>query len=97
MIADICGTTPAAGVIQADDWRAILHGVIHDFADLLGVSLGERTAKDREILREHVDQSPINLPVAGNNPVARNLLLVQAKICGAMRHKHIQFIKCARV
>ena len=46
----------AAGVVEADDRRAVLHRQVHDLHDLRGVRFGERAAEDGEVLRERVDE-----------------------------------------
>src|SRR2546422_562807 len=65
----------AAGVIQADDWRADLHCEIHDFANLFRVRFGEGTAKDREVLGEDKNFPAIDQTVAGHDSIARIHLL----------------------
>ena len=62
----------AAGVVQADDGRADLHGHVHDLDDLGGVGLGERSAEDGEVLREDEDQPAVDAAVAGDEAVAVN-------------------------
>src|SRR6266852_7505907 len=71
--------------------------MVHDFANLLGMRLRHRAAEDREILRKDVDQASIDLAIAGDNSVARYLLLIQAEVCRTMGHKHVQFIECTWV
>jgi hypothetical protein len=61
-----------AGIIQPDDGRSIPQGEVHDLADLGRVRLGQRAAEDREILREHVHQAPVDASVPGDDPVAVN-------------------------
>ena len=60
----------AAGVVEADDRRAVPHREVHDLADLLGVRLGERAAEDGEVLREDVDEPAVDPAVAGDDAVA---------------------------
>ena len=50
----------AAGVVEADDRRAVLHRQVHHLADLLGVGLGQRAAEDGEVLGEDVDQAAVD-------------------------------------
>ena len=88
---DTCPTR----VIQANDWSAILHSQVHNLANFLGVCLGKRTTKDCEILRKDVNQAAVDLTIARDNSITGNSLIVQAKVCGAMCDKHVQFIECA--
>ncbi len=89
----------AAGVVQADDRRAGLHRHVHDLDDLLGVRLGEAAAEHREVLREHVDQPPVDRPPAGDDAVAEKLLVaaIHAEVALALHHEHIQFVEAAGV
>src|SRR5690606_11360546 len=87
----------AAGVIQADDRRAHLHRHIHDLADLLRVALGKRAAEHGEILAEHVNEAAVDGARAGDDAVARNLLLRHAEIDAVVLNVHIDFFKSARI
>jgi hypothetical protein len=49
---------------KADHRRAVAHGQIHDLADFLRVRFGERSAEDREVLSEDVNQRPSIRPKA---------------------------------
>ena len=53
--------------------------------------LGERTAEHGEVLRENVDQPPVDLPEAGNNAVPEVALLVQSEVRGAVGDERIEF------
>src|SRR5713226_3450339 len=90
---DACSTR----VIQANHGCAVFHGEVHNLTNLFSMSLGKRTAEDREILREDVDQATSDLCVACHNTIARNPLILQSKVCGAMCHKHVQFVKRALI
>ena len=61
----------AARIVQADHRRARAHGEVHDLRDLARVRLGKRAAEDGEVLREDVDQPPVDAAVAGDEAVAR--------------------------
>ena len=50
----------AARIVQADDRRAELHRQIHDLHDLRGVGLRQRSAEDREVLREREHLAPVD-------------------------------------
>ena len=75
----------------------VLHGEVHDLADLLGVGLGQRAAEDREVLRVDEDQPPVDPSVAGDHAVAQIALLVDAEVGGPMRHERIQLHEAAFV
>ena len=53
---------------------------IHHLADLLGVGLGERAAKDREVLREDEDAAAVNEAVTGDDAVAGVELFVEPEV-----------------
>ncbi len=87
----------AAGVVEADHRRADLHRVVHDLADLLGVRLGERAAEDREVLAEDEHQPAVDRAVAGDDAVARDLLVGHAEVRAAVLDEHVPFLEGARV
>ena len=70
----------AAGVVQADDGRPVLHGQVHDLADLLGVGAGERPAPDGEVLGEDEDEPVLDPAVPGHDAVAEDLRLFHAEV-----------------
>ena len=41
-------------IVEANERRTVLHGQVHELADLFGVGFGQGTAKDRKILCEDV-------------------------------------------
>ena len=59
--------------------------------------LAQRSAKDREILREHIHQPAIDRAPAGDHRIGQVLLPVQAKIVGAVGDKCIQLAERALV
>ncbi len=52
-------------------------------------------AENREILREHIGQPPIDQPIPGHQPVARNHLFIQSELARAMRHQLIDLLEGA--
>jgi len=82
--------TRAAGVVEADDGRAALHGQVHDLAHLLGVHLGEAAAEDGEVLGEDVYPAAVDGAPAGDHAIAQVLSLLHAEADGAVHGKHIQ-------
>ena len=88
----------AAAVVEADDRRAVLHRHVHDLADLLGVGFGQGAAEDGEVLREDVDQPPVDRAVAGDDAVAeRCFWFASPNVAGAMGDEHIEFVEGAGV
>ncbi len=85
----------APPVVQADHRHAVLHGEIHDLADLFGMRLGERTAEDGEVLGEDVSGPAIDRAPAGHDAIARKLLGLHAEIGAAMRLVHVVFLEGA--
>ena len=70
-----------------------LHRLVHDLADLLGMRLRERAAEHGEILAEHKDQAAVDRAVAGDDAVARHLLLGHAEIVAAVLDEHVPFLE----
>src|SRR5690606_7054282 len=62
-----------ARIVEADDWRADLHRLVHDLADLLGMRFRQRAAEYGEILAEDEDQAAVDGAVAGHHAVAGDL------------------------
>ena len=87
----------AARVVQADHRRADLHRGVHDLADLLGMRLAERAAEHREVLAEHEHQPAVDRAVAGDDAVARDLVVGHAEIGAAMLDEHVPFLERALV
>src|SRR6185437_4553765 len=87
----------AAAVVEADDRGADLHRLIHDLADLLGMGLGERAAEDGEILAEDEDEAAVDRAIAGDDAIARYLLLGHAEIRRAMLDEHVPFLEAAGI
>ena len=89
--------TRAAAVVDANHRRAILHRHILNFADLLRMGFRQRSAKDSEILAEHIDHSTIDGAPTGDNAIARGALLLHAELGAAVRHEHIELFKAALI
>ena len=83
----------AAGVVEADDRRAVAHREVHHLDDLGGVGFGERSAEDGEVLREAVDDAPVDAPVAGDDAVAGDDLLLHPEIGAAVRDELVDFLE----
>ena len=85
----------AARIVQADHGRARAHGEVHDFRDLAGVRLRERAAEDGEVLREDVDQAPVDVSVAGDEAVARGALRFHAEVVRLVADELVEFLEGA--
>src|SRR5208282_1373804 len=87
----------SARIVEPDHRGADIDRLIHDLADLLGVRLAERAAEDSEILAEDKDQPAVHRAVAGDDTVARDLVLVDAEIVAAVLDEHVPFLEGTRV
>ncbi len=83
----------AAGIVQADDRRAHLHGEVHDLADFLCVGFAEGTAEDREVLGKDIDQAAVDAAVSGNDAVAGKLLFGHAEVETAVFDELVEFFE----
>eukprot|EP00966_Prymnesium_polylepis_P028376 656799-Prymnesium_polylepis.1 len=84
----------ASGVVEADDGRADLECLIHDFADLFGVRLAQRAAEHREVLREDEDAPPVDLAVARHDTVSRRLIVLHTEVDAAVGLEHVVLAEC---
>src|SRR5947209_5968069 len=87
----------AAGVEQADDWRAIAQSHILDFYDLLRMRFAERAAEDGKILGKDKDRAAVDRTPAGHDAVARNFHLLHAEIIAAMLDEHVELFEGSMV
>ena len=79
----------AAGIVQADDRRADLHGQVHDLRNLGRVRLAQRAAEHGEVLRESVCRASVDSSIAGQNAVAGHALLREPEFLGAVDHQFV--------
>ncbi len=70
---------------------------VHDLDDLPGVGLRQRSAEDREILREDVSRAAMNQAPAGDEAVAVDHLILHAEIARVMAHQLVGFLERALV
>src|SRR5262249_34964514 len=84
-------------VVQADERGAVLDREVHDFADLVGVRLRQRTAEDREVLGEDVDRTARNRAGPADDAVAGDRDLVHAEVAAPVHHERIELQERARV
>ena len=83
----------AAGIEQAYDRRAGAHRHVLDLDDLLRVRLGQRAAEHREILGEHEHGAAVHRTIAGDDTVARDLLLLHAEVDRAVLDEHVELLE----
>ena len=89
--------TRAARIVDADHRGAVLHGHIHDLADLLSMGFRQRAAEDGEILTEDIDETPVDRAPSGHHPVTCGLLLFHPEVGAAMGDEHVEFLEAAFV
>src|SRR5690606_15452912 len=89
--------TGAAGIVQTDHRRPVLHGEVHDLANLLGMGLAQRAAEHGEILAEDVDHAAVDRAPAGYYAVAGDHRVGHAEIGRAVSDEHVVFFKAARI
>ena len=87
----------AAGVEQADDRRARLHGGVLHLDDLLRVGFRQATAEHGEILGEQEHGAAVDGAPAGHHAVAGDLLLLHAEVAGAVLDEHVELLERALV
>ena len=83
----------AARVEQPHDRRAVLERHVLDLGDLLRMLLAQRPSEHRKILGEHIDRAAVDGAPAGDDSVARHVLLLHAKIRGAVFDEHVELLK----
>src|SRR5579872_200716 len=87
----------SAGIVEADHWRSHFGGEVHDFDNLGGIGLGQRTAKHGEILGKDEYQTPFDAAVSGDEAIAVDLLLCHSEVVAAVRYQFVGFFKRALV
>ena len=87
----------AARIVQPDDRRAHLHREVHDLDDLRGVGFRERSAENREVLREGIDDAAVDAAVPGNDAIARDDLVGHPEVEAAMCDELVDLFEGVRV
>ena len=87
----------SAGIVDADDGRAVLHGQVHHLADFFAEGSAQGTAVDGEILGKDVYQAAVDQAVSRHHAVARKLFLFHAEIRAPVGDETVEFFKRARV
>ena len=75
----------------------VLEGHRLHFYDLAGVGEAQRSTEDREVVGVDVHRTPVDLAVSGDDPVARNFLLLHVVVRAAVRDEFIEFHEGALV
>ena len=75
----------------------VLSARVHHLRHLLAHRFGQRTAEDGEVLREDEDAAAVDLPIAGDDGVAEEVLLVHAELGGPMDHELVELFKRAGI
>ena len=87
----------AARVVDPDHRTPVLHGHVHDLADLLREDLGERPAEDREVLREHEHLATEDRPVPGDDGVTPRAVVAHLELDLAMPDEAVELDERAGV
>src|SRR4029078_6400841 len=64
-----------------------------DVPDFVRVDLGQAPAEDSKVLREDIDEPPVDAAVAGHDAVARHLLLGHAEVETAVLAEPVQLFE----
>src|SRR3546814_4998909 len=66
-------------------------------ADFFGVAFRQRAAENGEVLTEDIDEAAVDRPRAGDDAIARNLLILHPEIDAIMLDIGIEFFERAFV
>jgi len=89
--------TGAAGIVQANNRRALFEGHALNFANLLSVGFRQRAAEDCKILSINKSFTAINRAPACDHAVAGIVFLVHAEIRAAVFDEHVKLFERARI
>lgn len=79
-----------ARVVHANHRRTHKRSLVHDFADLLSVCLGQTTAHSCEVLRVGKDHLSVDGSLACDAAIAWNLLLLHPELNTPVALKHVE-------
>jgi hypothetical protein len=82
-----------AGVLQADEGSAYLHGEIHDLDHFVTDGPAEAAAEHREVFREDEHRAAVNRTEPGDYCIAGRTLLLDTEAGSLMPDKHVDFLK----
>ena len=87
----------AARIVEPDHRRAVLHGQVHDLANLLCMRFAQRAAEDGKVLGKHIDHATIDRAPTGDDAVAGDDGIRHAEIGGPMGDEHVIFFERPRI
>jgi hypothetical protein len=61
------------------------------------MGLRERSAQNSEVLREHIDQAPVDGAITGHHTIAQEFLFVQTEIGASVRDQLPDLLKTALI
>src|SRR5690606_35994411 len=82
-----------AAVVEADHGSADLHRHVHDLADLLRVTLAQRTAEHAEVLAEHEHEATVDRAASGDHAAAGDALRLHAKVGAVVLDVSVEFLE----
>src|SRR3546814_11720814 len=71
--------------------------LVHHLADFFGVAFRQRAAENGEVLTEDIDEAAVDRPRAGDDAIARNLLILHPEIDAIMLDIGLEFFERAFV
>ncbi len=83
----------APRIVQTNDRRPDLHRHVHDLADFLRMTFGQRSAEHGEVLAKDEHQPPVDRARPRHHAVAGNDLVSHAEIDAVMLDIHVEFLK----
>ncbi len=83
----------AAGIVKADDRRAVPERHFLHLHHLLGMRFRQRAAENGEILGEDKDRAAVDRAPAGHDAVAGDFLSGHAEIGGAVLDEHVELLE----
>ena len=86
-----------ARVVETHHRRALSHGQVHDLHDLRRVGLRQRPAEHREVLREGVDDAPVDAAEARHDPVTGDHLVFHPEVAAPVHDELVDLLEGPRV
>ena len=87
----------AAGIVDEDEGRACLQGLLHDFGHFDGMDFAGRTAGDGEVLAGQMHQPAVDRCGAGHHAIRRKAFAGHAEQHGAMFGEQAGFFETVRI
>ena len=81
--------TSASRIVQRDDRGTVFQCQFLHLYNFIGIGTAEGTSKHREVVRVHVHQASLDLPVTGNDAVTGNALVLHSIVMAFMQYKFI--------